>query len=741
MKKIIFLLGIICGSFQIMYAQKTLSGVITNDMGEKLIGASVFWQNNMSLGVYTDTAGRFEIPRPDTSANLVVNYVGYNPVTFLIEPFEETLELEISGIIVLDDVEVRARNTDNFTSTLSTRNLESINSKELTKAACCSLGESFETNGSVDVNYTDALTGAREIQMLGLRGIYTQLLLEKRPIYTGLATPFALDYLPGTFLSSIQISKGVSSVQSGMGGIAGQINLEAQKPWDDKPLFVNLYGSTTSRFEANIHLNKKLNETNGIGVYLHGDIQNHEMDTDDNGFMDMPLKKQLNGLVRYMNMGEIVRGQINFQGISERRASGQISHHGAHTGRLYSIEQNVDRMEVFGKLAYLGFGAPHQSLALIYSATLHQLESLYGDTRHTGTQKSVYGTLLFNTNIGDPDHKLNITATYQMDDFEEYLNETDWSRTDIVTGLAGEYAWNYVNNSGGYWWTSAGIVAGLRADYHSRFDLLVSPQLVGRFNFSDETVVRASVGRAYRTPNVIAENIRFLPSSRTMLLVENPEVEEAWNYGINFTTNFKLWGKFAGFSLDAYRTDFQNQVVLDMESDADNILIYNLDGQSYSNSLLGTFTLELTEGLDMKLAYKINDVKVTFANELLQKPLIPKHRGLVTLDYETPSEKWMFNVSTQIIGSQRMPENSFIPDNLGEFPRTTPAYALLNAQVTFRQNKMFEWYVGGENLTGYQQENPIIGFEDPFGGYFDATRVYAPLFGARAYLGLRFSIQ
>lgn len=729
----LFVTGL-CG---ILSAQNTFEGKIVNDQNESLFGATVYWKDNPSTGVFTDTAGWFSIPRPDTAADIMISYVGYNPVTFNILPAEDSLLLEISGVVVLEDVEVIAAQRDNFTSTLTTRNLESINSKELTKAACCSLGESFETNGSVDVNYTDALTGAREIQMLGLRGIYTQLLLEKRPVYYGLGQPFALDYLPGTWLNSIQISKGISSIQSGMGGIAGQINLEAQKPWDDDPVFVNLYGSSAGRFEANVHLNKKINETNGIGVYLHGDIRDFEMDQDDNNFMDMPLKKQLNGMLRYMNMGEVIRGQINVQGISERRRSGQVSGAVTNGNRLYTIEQNTDRLELFGKVAYLGFDKPGQSLAMIYNATYHDMQSLYGNTSYNGTQQSLYANLLFNSQLGSPDHTLNLSVNLQADDFEEYLDEADYSREDRVAGGGFEYAWNHENVSGGYWWTSLGLIAGARMDHHNRFGWLFSPQLSARMNFTDQTVFRITGGKGFRTPNVIAENIRFLPSSRQLAILETPQVEEAWNYGANFTTNFKIAGKDISWSLDLYRTEFVNQVVFDMEASADKILVYNLAGESYSNSFLSTLSFELLEGWNLKMAYKWNDVKVTFGDELLQKPLVAKHRGLVTMDYETPSEKWMFNISSQIIGMQRLPDNAVIPENLGSFPQNSPAYVLLNSQVTFRQNEKLEWYLGGENLTGYVQENPIVGVDEPFGDYFDATRVYAPLFGAMGYLGLR----
>jgi len=303
------------------FSQNILTGLVTNEKDEPLIFATVNWENT-SVAATTDLEGNFEIERPDTAANIVVSFVGYSPVTVRVEPSEESVWVEVAGVVALTEVEVKARQSGNFTSTLSIQNLESITSQELRKAPCCNLGESFETNASVDVAYPDAITGAHEIQMLGLRGVYTQLLIEKRPALYGLAAPFALDYIPGTWLSGIQISKGAGTVQTGYGGMAGAINSELVKPREDKKFFINLFGSHAGRGEANVHLNRKLNKNWSVGTLLHGSVFKNEIDHNDDGFLSMPQKEVGTGMFRIFYTGnDPFEGQLNVQVLKERRTA------------------------------------------------------------------------------------------------------------------------------------------------------------------------------------------------------------------------------------------------------------------------------------------------------------------------------------------------------------------------------------------------------------------------------------
>lgn len=722
--------------------QDKVSGTIRNEAGELLIGATVAWENT-SIGTVSDTEGHFEISKTANTSNLIISYVGYEPMTVEIKPGQNEVIIEISGIATLSDVEVTARQRGNFTSTLATRNIESITQKELKKAPCCNLGESFESNAAVDVSYSDAITGAREIQMLGLRGIYTQLLLEKRPNYHGLGAAYALEYLPGTWLESIQISKGAGQIQTGFTGISGQINTEVVKPFNDKQLFVNLFGNQNGRAEANVHLNKKFNDKWSSGLLLHGNIQENEIDHDEDGFLNLPKKRVANAMYRLMfNDAKDFEGQFNVQAITDRRTAGQVVPKGADPATYYRIKQDNDRLEVTGKLGYIGFAEPYKSIGSIFSGTVHKMDAYYGNLNHRGTQRSFYTNLFYSTIIGHSDHQLITGTGFQYDEFEEYLDDTDFSRTERVPGVFAEYNFTHKNLGERKWFEEFALIAGIRVDRHNLFGTLVTPRFNAKLNFTPESIFRVSAGRGFRSANILAENVSYLASSRRVIVSEPLEMEEAWNMGANYTQNFQLAEREGSVTVDVYRTDFVNQIILDTEQDYQNLFFYNLDGKSFSNSFLVTVNYELLKGLDVKLAYKYNDVKTTYQGGLRERPLVAKHRGLATVDYETPNGRWMFNIITQIVGPQRLPDNSFIPGSVHVHqPEVSPTYALLNAQATWKLNDQWEFYVGGENLTNYIQHNPIIGSDAPFGEYFDATQIYAPIMGAQAYAGLRFGIK
>lgn len=725
------------------YAQEMLHGQVVSEQGEPLIGATVQWFNGE--GAITDAEGHFQLARAEVSTILVVSYVGYQSQTIQAPDGQTHLTVTLVEGANLSTVEVRSRRRDNYTSTLQGRNVESITSQELRKAPCCSLGESFETNASVDANYTDPLTGVREISMLGLRGIYTQLLFEKRPTMTGLATPYGLDLLPGPWVESIQLSKGSASVQPGASSITGQINTEFIKPMLGPRLFVNLFGSTMGRGEANVFANHRFNEKWSSGVLVHGSFIDNHHDFDRDGFKDMPNRQTGVGLYRLFYQSGQWEGQFNVLLAHDRRQAGQhsIHDHGQPVfDELYLLNQATDNLEVFGKVGFMGFNQPYQSMGLIYGGAWRSLDNQYGRTLHTGQQRTAYANWLYSTIIGTSDHQLILGATGQYDDIQENLNDINLDRRETTAGVYGEYTYLY-NRPSGQTGGLAGFtaIAALRLDHHNLGGFQAVPRLNLKFNLSASNALRLSASRGWRSPNVLVENLGWLASSRAMVFEQTPRLETAWNMGVNFTQDFRIGQRDASLVLDAYRTSFQNQIVVDMETDAQQLYFYNLDGRSFSHSLMSQLTYELLRGVEVKLAYKLTDARTTYRGELRELPLVARHRLLATLDYVTPNERWRLNAHYQLTGRQRLPDHSILPAGVSIFqPQVAPAFGVINAQLTWKANDRWEYYAGGENLTNYRQARAIIGAEDPFGAYFDATQVFAPTFGRRFHLGLRYTL-
>ncbi len=728
---------------------QTVSGTVKNELGEVLFGATVQWKG-ANQGVVTDENGFFELAQQDTIAMLQIDYVGYNSIFIEVLTSETTLDIEIDGITDLITIEVAAERYDNYVSTIEVLNMETIGSGELRKAACCNLSETFLTNAAIDVSYSDAVTGAKEIMMLGLRGTYTQMMVENRPSMSGLGSAFALEYLPGTWLESIQISKGTGTVQNGYQAVAGQINSELVKPFEDKSLFVNLYGSTFGRGEANIHLNHKITDELSAGLLLHGSFMKNRIDDNNDNFYDTPQKEMLNGMFRLFYRSDIVRAQFNVHALKDRRRSGQIVPKGESPIGYYEIGQDHDRVELFAKMGYLGFKNPSQNMGFIANASWHELDSYYGNRFHRGVQRNFYANWMFNTDLGNADHKLKTGTSFLYDDYQEKLNDTDFSRTEKVPGIFVEYTFDHKRPEeegqeakSNKLKENLGLVLGLRLDRHNLFGWLFTPRANVSYNFSDNSIVRLTTGRGYRTANVIAENIGMLASNRSVEVLEVLDMEDAWNFGFNFTQKFELGGKSGSFSADLFRTSFNNQIVMDMDADINRVLFYNLNGQSYSNSFIGVLSYDLFKGFSAKVGYKFNDVQITFRDgETRSKPMVAKHRGLIALEYETPDKKWDFNVNSQLVGESRfvhITDNPFHNDE--QHAGATKPFMLINAHINYKVTSAFEIYVGVENLTNFTQEDPILDWQNPFGQYFDATHIYAPIAGAMGYFGIRYSID
>jgi len=731
-----FCLLLLAGS---QLSAQIITGTITNEEGTFLFGATVLWDET-TIGTIVAEDGTFSLPRPDTTALLRIDYVGYESAYVEVSPEEEDLAIVIEGVTDLMAVEVAAERRDNYVSTLSTLNVETIGSGEFRKAPCCNLAESFSTNAAVDVAYSDAVTGAREIRMLGLRGAYTQLLVEKRPLMTGLGSAFVMEYIPGTWLESIQISKGTGTVQNGYYAITGQINTELVKPWLDKKFFINAYGSTFGRGELNVHLNRQLNEKWSSGLLLHASTRNNKLDQNDDTFYDTPQKRMYDGIWRTFYRGNVVRFQMNVHALSDRHTAGQIPAKAGAGARPYIIKQDNDRVDLFGKIGYLGFENPNITVGLITDLKWHKLASTYGLRTHNGTQKSGYISGLVSHGFNGLGHKMDLGISYALDDYEEYLDDRFIGRREKVAGIFTEYTYapTVTPETNGFV-DKVGLVLGARMDHHNLFGWLFTPRANLKYNFSDDRVMRLSAGRGYRTANVIAENTQVLATNRIIEIADNLDIESAWNFGFNFTQNFEVAGRRGSIAFDAYHTYFTNQIILDMNSDYEKVQFYNLMSESRASSLLTVLSYEIIKGLEAKIGYKYNDVQMSFFEEpIRQRPMVARHRGLLTLDYKTPNEQWEFNLSNQFVGRQEFIDLSQNPFQTEAQKRGyADPFALANFQVTRNFSNGMEIYVGVENLTGFRQENVILGAAEPFGPDFDATHAYAPITGQMGYLGVR----
>lgn len=704
-------------------------------------GANVMLLHTMT-GTFTDASGVFEIQVPDSFPQyLVFSFVGYRNDTLRLENSNAgTITLKPS--LEISQVEVEGRQEATKISTLKPINTVEIGQKELLKAACCNLSESFETNPSVNVSYTDAITGAKEIQMLGLSGIYSQLLTENIPSMRGIVAPYALGYVPGPWMESIQITKGSGSVANGFESTTGQINVEYLKPETAPKLYLNQYVASTGNVEFNAHKVFDVNPKLKTMVFMHGENMAVKWDHQNDGFLDMPLVSQINLFNRWSYFdGEKWEAQFGVRVIAEDRKSGQVNYNygtDVDTSTGYGVRIRTKRLEAFSKTGRVFPKTPWKSAGLIVSGTIHNMDSYFGLNKYEGTQTGLYTSLIYMSIFSNTNHKWKTGIDFRFDDYRESFLDHPFDHTEAIPGMYFEYTGTFFENFT--------MIAGSRVDHHNKFGWFYTPRLHMKYNFTPDLIWRVSAGTSFRTSNVIAENISTLTTSRSVLVTESLNPERAVNFGTNLTARFRLFYRSGSISADFYRTDFRNQVIVDMYSSDEFIFFYNLKGNSSSTSYQIALDYELFKRLDFRIAFKYDDVVADFNGVSASKPLVAPKKGLVNFAYSTVNEKWRFDFTTQYQGEARLAipvsGNHSHGNHSGDDQINgdkSPDFFTFNAQVT-RVIQKWELYLGAENLSDFRQEVPVVGTSDPFGPEFDATNIWGPIMGRKIYFGFRYAI-
>ncbi len=739
-------------SFLIVYTtasaqqQKIITGSVSlkQDKGkpEKAEGATVAAPGT-EFGIQTDFEGKFTLTIPDSTKIIVASYVGFASDTIRLKPGINEYKIELISAHALKEIIIREKLKATEISLMDPMKIEKIGGAELLKAACCNLSESFETTPSVDVAFTDAVTGYKQVRMLGLAGPYTLITRENIPDVRGLAAITGLTYTPGTWIEGMQLSKGTGSVVNGYESVAGQINVELRKPFTGEKMLFNLYQSSQGRSEANANYRHQFGKKLGTNLLVHANSLWLKSDQNSDHFTDQPLGNQFNILNRWIYndpKGWMFQAGVKFlyaQGLggewNYKEGDPQV------TGNPWGYHFKTTRFEDWIKLARVFSSRPATSLGLQLSNINHYQDAFYGPREYSGIQNSIYANLIFQTYIGNTNHVIKAGISGLIDIYNEQFAQITYTRNEQVPGVFGEYAYSFSDKFN--------IIAGLRGDYDNLYGAFATPRLHMRFAPFKRTTIRGSIGRAQRTANIFAENAGFMASSRQFNII-NPvsgkayglDPEVAWNAGVNLTHKFKIGLREAVFGVDYYYTWFENQVVVDLNT-LGFLSFYNLSGRSFAHSFSTQFDYELLHNLNIRLAYRYYFVMTTYRGDLEQKPLVPAHRAFANVDYATRN-KWKFDYTIQWISTQRTPgvthEHSGITSG---GVNESPSFLQMNVQVSKAFTDVFEVYMGGENLTNYMQHDAILGASDPFGPKFDASLIWGPMMGRNIYAGMRFKIK
>ena len=708
-------------------AQNSVSGIVTDKNGEALLGANVYWLGT-STGVTTDINGKFKIEKISNKTLLAISFLGFQTDTVDISKISENQTVKVVlkdnsqdvGEVVVSE---RRHGTSEIGGAL---NGLKINQAELFKAACCNLGESFTTNPSVDVSYSDAATGAKQIKLLGLSGLYVQMLAENIPDFRLTASPYALGYVPGAWLKGIQVSKGASSVKNGYESITGQIDVEYLKPDDAEGVGLNVYGNSEGKMEVNADANKHFSEHLSSEILAHYEKSFIKMDDNGDNFYDKPDVSQVN----FHNRWHYHKGRYIFHGglsvLDEKRESGQLKTQ--ENVDLYKISMKTRRYGAYMKNAFVIDPSHGTNIALITSATMHNLNSEFGHKIYDNNEKNLYTQLIFETDFS-PMHNLSTGFSLNADKMNQDYNLENVDEKETVSGVYAQYTFNYHDK--------IIFMAGLRADNSNIFNTFVTPRFHFKMKPSEVFSLGISAGKGYRSPHALAEN-HFLLSSGRKIIIENLTQESAWNMGSTMSWKIPLGNKRLKINAEYYYTTFQSQALADFDISPREIVIKSSEEKSYSHTFQADAAYDIFRGFEVSAAYRLNDVRAFSGGKLRVKPLTNKYKALFTTSYKTPLGIWQFDANLQLNGGGRLPnyynENGVLVSD-AEFD----AYPQLNVQIT-KWFRKFSIYVGGENLTGYHQKNPIISSENPWSKNFEPTLIYAPISGAMFYAGIRLNL-
>ena len=755
-----------------------IRGVVLDDSGMPLVGANVYWAGT-TTGVATDTAGVFAIESVHGTHLLVSSYLGYHSDTTEVHG-NQTLTIVLVNDMVLDEISITERQMSVLRSRVSPLNVETLTGQELTKAACCNLSESFETSASVDVAYSDAATGAKQIRLLGLSGTYVQLLTENTPNVRGLAQSFGLEYIPGPWMESIQVSKGTASVINGYEAITGQINVEYLKPQTTDPIAVNLMLNSALHTELNATGGWDINEYMSTGVLLHAQDASWEMDDNGDGFLDMPKNHHLNLLNRWFIRRGNYTGQVLVRALYDQRIGGQLTRvmHGyTPPDNPYRIDLRTRRIDGFVKNGYVFDAALNRSIGVIVAASYHSQDNRYGMRAWDANQTNAYLNAIFQTEFDDSPrdpfgwhtHKLSTGMSVNFDRYDEVLQAPlamawlntptveryDFSRMETTSGIFAEYTYSYRE--------ALTLLAGVRADYSTRYGAFFTPRMNIRYAPFSWWTLRASAGMGYRSPNAIADNAAYLPSNRVYAMSkERLAQEKTVNTGITTTFYIPIGKRKLRLAGEYYYTRFLDGVIADIDADLHRVNLFNIsdivEAQSFAHNWQIEADMELLRGWTMTAAFRYTDVQQsTFSAAkntylLRDKPLQNKFKGIISTSYRTPLHTWQFDFTAQFNGYGRMPDGFVIPDGSSQYQERKGYvyhrwFPQLLAQIT-KYWRTCSLYAGAENMTNFRQDSPIVGarmadsgYIDPTSADYDASMVWGPIHGWKVYICFRWAMD
>lgn len=742
MKKTI-LLSFFLFSLNLSSAQLVQGTVVDEEMNV-LIGANVFWIDT-AIGDATDEMGAFTLNGDGIeNKKLIVTYLGYLNDTINVLGAADFF-IQLKPETAMNEVVVKGRKSGSFISSNDPMKIEVINDVELGKAACCDLAGCFNNNASVESATTNIVTNSKELKILGLSGIYNQLLLDGNPLIQGLSFNYGVSSIPGPFVKNIFISKGTNSVLQGAESISGQINVIIHEPEDAPTLYVNAFLNSFLESQYNVYSGYKLGKSKHfIGAHVVQPATKHDRNKD--GFLDLPKLSRYEIMDKwlYQNDNENWMNKGGIRWTNEKRIGGQKSFNpnvdlGSST--IYGQQIKYNQVDVWNRNV---FEINEQNnMAFILSGQFHNQDAWYGETHYEGQQFLLNNTLQYEY-IYKNSSNIRGGVSFKYLDLDEDVSFSNnpldktyagnYETKEVVPGIFAENTYFSKDNK-------LTLMLGFKADHLNVFGWKYSPRSLIKYSPKEKTDIRISVGYGWHIPKVFSEQTRILSSQRDIHFHELLAPDEAWNYGINATQKFDGNNIAGTFTVDYYQTRFTNHVQPHYHEFHDAIVFENNDKLAIGNGFQAQITVDLWEWLNLKAAYNYLDIQHTDIEDGKKESMdfVTKHKFLSSVSFAPKNQDWHLDITSQWHGKKSLPETGYYPDGLQQAEESTP-YSILNAQFTYKW-KTFEWYAGAENILNFTQTNPIVSAADPFNPYFDTSFAWGPVKGVEGYIGFRYTFK
>jgi len=724
-----------------------LKGQITDEQNTILSGAWVAWPG-IDQKVIVNSKGEFQVFRPDSvQIFLVAGCKGFESDTFLVGK-ESMVFIELTKPAkTLDQVQILKRRQGSFISESTNEKTEVITQKELTKAACCDMAGCFETQATVQPQTTNVVTNAKELRILGLSGVYNQVLIDGLPMIQGLSYTYGISSYPSAIIDKIYVAKGANSVLQGFEGVSGQINVMTRNPEKEPRLYTNAYINNFGEWHLNANYSMLLGKEKKWSTLLgvHAVQPANRRDRDKDGFLDLPLLTRYSVFNRWNYGKENEKGiytQFSFRFTDEQRIGGQRDFNARSdkgSTRSYGQTVNYSQPELIGKLGYR-FSASH-SIQCQLSGLFHNQVSYFGTLRYEGKQQSVNAILQHQWNWNDK-NTLTWGGSFRFQNLKENIRFTD---TIPVRNYAGQYQTNlqvpgvFAEHTSNLWKEKISWIVGARMDWHQTYGSYFTPRTLIKYEFTPGHILRISSGISWRQVNVFSENINLMASSRDVVFEEKLKPEQALNWGINYTYKFEKEKLVGTVSTDFYQTSFQNQFFPDYFRNPGKAYIRNFTGTSISNAFQIETNVKAMEVFELKLAYNYVEVYRKENGKKTILPFNPQNRVMTSLSYRPKNDRWYFDGNIHWYDRQRLPDTEI--NSEGEAgPEFSKPYSIFSSQITHKI-RQFEIYIGVENIFDFRQLKPIVGWQNPSGPNFDTSTVWGPTRGREFYLGFRWKLE